>query len=198
WRPAPLPDTAPEQQCRPRGRHRRLDRLAADAESLDEILITRLVARLDVVEQAAAQTDHLEQATTGMVVLGVVAEMLSEVLDPLGENGDLNLRRAGVSVLGGEFLYERALALRGNRHRVLRCCGRLSAGGVAYALGMEPALLHFGKRHRFTAGCDKNRSVKARRVPPAQDHGLASHEAHRVPSPYGQRRDVVQRGLPGA
>jgi hypothetical protein len=49
-----------------------------------------------VSEQAPTLTDHLEQpAATGGVVLRL-PEVLGEVRDALGEDRDLDLRRAGV------------------------------------------------------------------------------------------------------
>src|SRR3954470_15210852 len=45
--------------------------LAADAEPLDQRTVARLVLFLQVIEERTALGDHLQEATTGMVVLRV-------------------------------------------------------------------------------------------------------------------------------
>src|SRR5690606_12134033 len=92
-------------------------RLAADAEALDERLVARLVALLDVVEKAAAGRYHLQQPTTRVVVLVVGLEVLGKVGDAFREDRDLDLGRTRIVLAGGVFLDERSLALRRNRHR---------------------------------------------------------------------------------
>src|SRR5690606_12908454 len=99
---------------RPSGR-----RLAADAEALDQGLVPRLVDLLDVVEKRATGRHHLQQATTGVVVLLVALEVFGEVGDALGEDGDLHFRRAGVVGLGRVFLNQSGFALSSNRHRTV-------------------------------------------------------------------------------
>ena len=79
---------------------------AADAEALDQRLVARLVDALDIVEQRAALRDHLQQAATGVVVLHVGLEVLGEVRDALGEDRDLDFRRAGVADLEGVIANE--------------------------------------------------------------------------------------------
>src|SRR3954447_23522841 len=100
---------------RPAGRHAAAS--AADAETLDELAITRLVLGLDVVEQRTALRDHLQEAAAGGGVLAVRLEVLGEVGDALGEDRDLDLGRTGVAGLGGILSDERLLALRSDRHR---------------------------------------------------------------------------------
>ena len=50
--------------------------------------------------------DHLEQAAAGMVVLFVGLEMLGQIVDPPGQDGDLHLRGAGVALMGGIGLHD--------------------------------------------------------------------------------------------
>src|SRR5215207_9158217 len=100
------------------GSGRQSDRaLAADAELLDQRAVARLVLALDVVEERAALRDHLQEATPGMVVLGVGLEVLGQVVDAFGQDCDLDLGRPGVAGLMPMFLDERGLALRRDRHR---------------------------------------------------------------------------------
>ena len=70
--------------------------LLTDAQLGDEGTIALDVLLLEVVQEAAALTDHLQQATVGVLVRRIVAHVLGELVDALGENGDLDLGRAGV------------------------------------------------------------------------------------------------------
>ena len=71
--------------------------LAAQAELRDKGAVALQVGSLQVAEQATALADHLQQATAGVVVLAVVAQVLGELVDALGEQRDLDLGRAGVA-----------------------------------------------------------------------------------------------------
>src|SRR5262249_23722782 len=77
--------------------------LLADAEGADELPVPIEVAALQVVEQPTALPDELQQTATRVVVLHVGLEVLGEVVDPLGEEGDLHLRRAGVALVEGKL-----------------------------------------------------------------------------------------------
>ena len=72
------------------------DRLLADAERLDDAAVGPEILGLQVVEQATALADHHEKATAGVVILQVSLEVLRQVRDALGEEGDLDLGRTGV------------------------------------------------------------------------------------------------------
>ena len=52
----------------------------------------------EVIDMGLAVSNHAEQTTAGVVVLFVFFEMERQLVDALGQNGDLDLRRA--SVLG--------------------------------------------------------------------------------------------------
>lgn len=73
--------------------------LTPEAETLDEGLVAILVIGPEVLQQTTTTTDQLEETTTAVVVLLVLLEMVGEVVDPLAEQRNLNLRRASV-VLG--------------------------------------------------------------------------------------------------
>lgn len=66
--------------------------LLTDTQLGDQGTIALDVLLHEVVEQAAALTDHLVQAAAGVVVLRVLLEVLGELSDALGEDSDLNLR----------------------------------------------------------------------------------------------------------
>src|SRR5207245_10343402 len=76
----------------------------ADAQPFDQLPVPGGVLRLEVVEEPPALADQLEQAAARMVVLLVRLEVFRQVLDALGEERDLDLRRAGVALVGAELL----------------------------------------------------------------------------------------------
>src|SRR6185503_3579694 len=91
---------------------------ATPAETIDEAAIALAVDLLEVVEKSAPLTHQLEETAPGMVVLDVALEMLGEIGDPLGEDRDLDLRRAGIAARRGVFLDQCLLTLGRDRHRV--------------------------------------------------------------------------------
>src|SRR5207248_6492855 len=84
--------------------------LLADPETVDELAVPGRVLGFEVVEKPPALADELEQAAAGVMVLLVRLEMLGEVMDALGEQCDLDLRRAGISFVRAELLHHRRLA----------------------------------------------------------------------------------------
>ena len=69
---------------------------ATETQTLDEVEVTSLVIVLQVAQQAAALADQLEQTTTTVVIVLVGLEVLGELSDTLGQQGDLDLGGAGV------------------------------------------------------------------------------------------------------
>ena len=70
--------------------------LVTEPELLDERAIRRQLAALEVLKEPATRPDHFEQPPPTVMVLGVGAEMVGELVDPLREERDLDLGRAGV------------------------------------------------------------------------------------------------------
>lgn len=70
--------------------------VVANAELLDEVAVLEDVAVLDVNQQTTTLTDDLKQATTGVVILRVLLEVLGEIADALGEDRNLDLCAAGI------------------------------------------------------------------------------------------------------
>src|SRR6187399_2011012 len=95
-------------------------RLAAEPEPSDDGPVARAVLLHEIREKAAALADELEEAAARMVVLGEAAEMVRQVLDPLGQERDLDLRRPGVTFLGGVPGDDLLLLFPRERHSVLR------------------------------------------------------------------------------
>lgn len=96
--------------------HKSLLDVVANAELLDELTVLIDVVLLDVGEETTTLTNQHEQTTAGVEVLLVGLHVLGQLLDALGQDGNLNLGVAGVlgvlTELGGEL----RLALLGNRH----------------------------------------------------------------------------------
>jgi hypothetical protein len=71
----------------------------AETKVLDDLPISVHVSASQIVQEAAASADHLEESAAAMVILRVGAKMISEVVDPLREEGDLDTGRAGVGLV---------------------------------------------------------------------------------------------------
>src|SRR5581483_3300713 len=80
-------------QCTP------VARSAAEAELADDAAVALDIVRADVIEQPTPPTHEHKQPAPAVVILLVHLEVLGEVVDPLGEERDLNLGRAGVGVV---------------------------------------------------------------------------------------------------
>src|SRR5262245_21435321 len=175
------------------------EKSSADAELLDQILVARFVGTTQIIEQLTALADKLEQPTTRMVVLDVGFEMLSEIIDALGQDRHLHFRRPGISGLLGIRLYYFGLAAGGHRHRssFLTHGSAQQAGEVKHTLGDDFATIQFGQSQQSARYRDIDCAAEIGCVPSAQQNGLASLKPCRVCSADGQRRDVVQRGLNG-
>src|SRR5258708_24662227 len=76
--------------------------LFADAEAFDQFGVAIRVLALQVIQQAAALSDQLQQAAARVVVLCVRLEMFGEIADPLAEERDLHFRGARVAFVGLE------------------------------------------------------------------------------------------------
>jgi len=59
-------------------------------------LIARQVGLMEIIQQTPPLPDHHEQATPGTVVLDVLLQMLGQVINSLGQKGDLHVRGACV------------------------------------------------------------------------------------------------------
>src|SRR4051794_30191477 len=109
--------------------------LAAQAEALNQLLVAADILALQVVEQAAALTDHDQETTTAVEVLLVGLEVFGQVADALGQDGDLDFRRTGIALTGLVFLDDFLLAFGSNRHRDLRFYSRVDIRGSVRAPG---------------------------------------------------------------
>ena len=69
--------------------------LLTDTQLGDQGTIALDVLLHEIIEQAAALTDHLVQAAAGVVVLRVLLEVLGELSDALGAENRCRLRGCG-------------------------------------------------------------------------------------------------------
>lgn len=88
--------------------------VVADAELLDQDAVLFDIAVLDVLEKAAALTDKHHKATTSVVILLVLLEVLGKVANTLGKNCDLDLGCAGILFTFAEFFDKLCGAFFGN------------------------------------------------------------------------------------
>jgi hypothetical protein len=82
--------------------------LVPEAQFLDDLPVSVDIRTLQVVQETATTSDHLEEPTTAVVVLFVESEVVRQIVDLLGEQGDLNAGRASVGLVGPIFLDGRA------------------------------------------------------------------------------------------
>jgi hypothetical protein len=83
---------------------RRCRLLFADAQFLDQGPVPVDILTLEIVEKVPALADQLEQTTAGMMILFVGLKMIGQIGNPLRQQCDLHLRRAGIGVMRFEFL----------------------------------------------------------------------------------------------
>src|SRR5579859_1856776 len=94
--------------------------LAAKPEPCDDGAVARVVLLHEVRKKAAALANELEESAARMVVLREALEMPGQLLDPLRQERDLDLRRTGVTFSGGEPGDDLLLLFPRERHSVLR------------------------------------------------------------------------------
>lgn len=71
--------------------------LLTNAEFCDNVTVSHDVAFLNISQKVSSVTDHFEQAASRMMILLVNFQMLGELVDPVSQNSDLNLRRTCVA-----------------------------------------------------------------------------------------------------
>ena len=68
-------------------------------QRLEETPVGRFIVTLEVFEQFTTLADHLQQAVSGMKIFLVRSKMRRQVIDALGQQGDLHLRGPGVALM---------------------------------------------------------------------------------------------------
>ena len=101
----------------------------AQAEVGDEGAVALDVSPLEVAQQAAALADHHQQPAAGMVILGMGLKMLGQVLDPVGQEGNLHLAGTGIGLMDFELFNNFLFSL---------CCLRHAEPPVVLLLPAKP------------------------------------------------------------
>lgn len=153
--------------------------VVADAQSLDELTVLDDVVLLDVGKKTTTTADEHEQATTGVEVLLVGLHVLGQLLDALGQDGDLNLGVTGidrgVTELGGQL----RLALFGNSHCFTFRFASPAGDSIRLGLGSRRWSEH--PRSRYQQVGMLPQAARARASSPTQ------HEFHRTEPLIGVR-----------
>ena len=74
-------------------------RLASEVQGLEKLLVPLRIGPVQVVEKLAAPRDKAQQPAARREVLFVVGHVTGEVVDPLGQLGDLDVGASGVLVM---------------------------------------------------------------------------------------------------
>jgi hypothetical protein len=115
-------------------RHFVTNLLAAELQSFGYVQIVLVIARAQVCEQSAALTDHFEQSTAAGLILLVALQMLGELSNAVGQDGDLHFRRTGILVVAVKILDCLGLNFFCKRHDVCFLSYEISQVSVPTAL----------------------------------------------------------------
>lgn len=80
-----------------------LGKLPSQPETCDQSTVSLYVLLSQIVEQSAAFADQHQQPSSAVVIMLVFTQMLGQMVDPLGHQRDLDLRRTGVTVVMSEL-----------------------------------------------------------------------------------------------
>src|SRR5690349_24392394 len=97
-------------------RSNRNPRSLANSELFRDGSVAFGVLLAQVLEQTPALADEHQETAAGVVVLLVGLEVVGETVDPLGEERDLHLGRAGVALVHLELLDQALLLVRRQPH----------------------------------------------------------------------------------
>lgn len=109
--------------------------LSTETETLNQGTVTVDVDALEVIKHTTTIADHQQQTTTGVVIMLVLLEVLGQISDTLGQQSNLDLRGAGVTLVGSVSLDDFLLFLSRKCHGILLMvaarCTRLYAGALS-------------------------------------------------------------------
>ena len=80
--------------------------LLAETQLLQQVVVFGEVLALDVIKKLATAAGHLEKSAAAMEVLAMRAQVLGQVIDPGGEQRDLDVAGAGVLLVGFVLGYD--------------------------------------------------------------------------------------------
>ena len=96
---------------------RKID-LFFETELFDKRVVAALIACLEIAQMRTAVRHHLEKAPARMKIFRVLLQVSGELVDLLGKERDLYIRRAGVCVVPSGAFHHRRLFLSG-KHEYL-------------------------------------------------------------------------------
>jgi len=73
--------------------------LAAQTEAADQFVVFLNINAFEVIKHTASLRDHLEQSAPRVMIFFVRFEVLGELVNPIGEQRDLHLRRPCVALM---------------------------------------------------------------------------------------------------
>jgi hypothetical protein len=86
---------------------RKVGRLAAQSQTLNELTVASDVDVCEVTQKTTTLTYQQEKTTTRVVVVLVLFEVLGEILDALGKQGNLNLGGSSITGVSCVFFDDR-------------------------------------------------------------------------------------------
>src|SRR5207237_8693987 len=92
--------------------------LAPQPQALDQGSVAFDVLSAEVLEQPPAPPDHLEEPSSLVVILLMGLEVLGELIDAPGQDGDLDLGRTGIGLGPPEVADQRGFLVFQERHGI--------------------------------------------------------------------------------
>ena len=86
------------------------------SEAADQLRIRLPVLTLQVTQKTVALADHHDQPPAGVIIMLVLAHVVGQRIDPLREQRDLHLRRAGVALMRAIFVDDIGLLIQRKSH----------------------------------------------------------------------------------
>ena len=77
-----------------------LERLLSQTQLFDDCTVAIDVLLLQVAQKVSSVTDHLQHTAAGVVILGVLLEVLIQFVDTSGQNRDLYFGGTGIGFVG--------------------------------------------------------------------------------------------------
>jgi hypothetical protein len=93
---------------RDHGAEAKRDTSVAEFELLGDRVVSGQVGGVEIIQKAAAQVDHFEEAAPGAVIFDVFLQMLGQVVDPFGQKSHLDISGPCVALMNLEPYYRLA------------------------------------------------------------------------------------------
>ncbi len=106
------------EDCDDRSRRREFggELLVADAEFGDQPCVAGVIFSFQITKQSLASSDEFEKTEARGVVFFVLFEVIGQIVDAIGQKGDLYFRRTGIVLTASEFLDDFELSSRIQSH----------------------------------------------------------------------------------